>query len=67
MKKCIRTADGPLSVITGPIAVCIPVRNGGSVFRELCESLSRQQGLSFRTLVMDSASSDGSVNVAQEH
>ena len=67
MQKCIKTAELPQPVITGQIAVCIPVLNGGSIFQELCESLSRQKGLSFRTLVMDSGSSDGSVKVAQEH
>lgn len=67
MQKCIKTAERPQPALTGQIAVCIPVRNGGSVFRELASSITRQQGLSFRTLVLDSASSDGSVKVAQEH
>ena len=49
------------------VAVCIPVLNGGSLFRELADSLSLQRGLGFRTLVIDSGSNDGSVNVAQAH
>lgn len=49
------------------VAVCIPVLNGGSVFRELAASLLQQQEMRFRTLVIDSGSSDGSVQVAQAH
>lgn len=49
------------------VALIIPVRNGGEVWRRAAAAIRSQRRQPDRVLVIDSASSDGSDDVALEH
>ena len=49
------------------IALCIPTWNGGGKFLELAASIQQQKGFAFDTLVVDSGSTDGTVEAAREN
>ena len=50
------------------VSVVIPVRNGGADFTRLLDGLAAQQGLrDLEIIVVDSGSSDGSLDAAREH
>ena len=57
----------PLPAAT-TVSVVIPVRNGGADFTRLLSGLAAQQGLQdLEIVVVDSGSSDGSLDAAREH
>lgn len=50
----------------GSISVVVPVLDGGSVWRQCADALSRQTGCEMEVLVIDSGSIDGSAELANE-
>lgn len=48
------------------ISICIPVRNGGAFFRAAVESALNQTYQDFEVIIVDNASTDGTVALAEE-